>query len=89
MRIDCCVRVIFAGPISPFVPALSEKEMCYYIKLTYSRLNFTFVNGIHNNSCIGAVLLEEVWPNDALGGSWNKFSTFSWIDINNIFYLFI
>ena len=88
-RVDCFVAVTFKGPISPFVLPLSEKKMCYYIKLTYSRLNFTLVNGIHNNSCMGAVFFEEVGSNDALGGSRNEFPTFSWIDINNIFYLFV
>ena len=89
MRVDYFVCVTFAGPISPFVFALPQKELCYNIKLIYSRLNFTLVNGIHNNNCIRAVFPEEVGAGDALGCSRNKFPTFSWIDINNIFYLFV
>jgi len=89
LRIDCFVAVTFEGPINPFVFALSEKELRYYIKLTYSGLNFTLVNGIHNNKCIGAVFPEEVGSGDALGGSRDEFPTFSWIDIDNIFYLFV
>lgn len=59
------------------------------LRLLVNPLDLSTVNRIHNDDCLGKILLKKVRGNDLLPCAGNEFPMLAWIEINNVFYLLV